>query len=125
MEQFRFRRTGFLATWDKTSRRLVIGGFFILILHWLFILGFIFPRLGTLRFLRLHSMAMIGVNWVDVWWKIFLFPVVGTVAFFINFLFSSFFIKRTRLLSGIILSANLVLQILFAVGGIFVISLNF
>jgi hypothetical protein len=101
---------------------LVAAG--VLVIHWSLVVWFVVTRLGTLEFLRLHYTAALGIDWIDDWWKIFVFPGVGLVALFVNALFAGQLSKTHRLLGALILGSGILLQIIFAIGGVMALLLN-
>ncbi len=88
------------------------------------ILAFVLPRLGKLSFLRLHYTVEMGVDWAAEWWKLFVFPVVGTVFFFINGLFSGILARKHRMLGLMTLGATAVIETLLAGSGVIAVLLN-
>ncbi len=88
------------------------------------ILVFILPRIGKLGFLRLHYTVELGVDWAAEWWKLFVFPVVGILFFFINGFFSGILAKKHRMLGLITLGATAVIETILAGSGIIAVMLN-
>ncbi len=113
---------GFLR--DRTARVVAVAAFAVLGAHWLFVLAFVIPRLGTLHFLRLHYAATSGVDWVDVWWYIFVFPVFGAAAFFANLAIAAALAKKHRVLGIAVLAATAGIEIALAAAGGVAILLN-
>ena len=100
------------------------GAFTVLMVHWAFIVAFIVPRLGSLRFLRLHYSAAQGIDWIDDWHAIFTFPALGLAAFFCNVAFAVVLAKRDPLLGRMLMAATVVVELMLAVGGIIAVLLN-
>lgn len=100
------------------------GSLLALIAHWGIIAAFIVPRLGNLGFLRLHYTARQGVDWVDAWYVILLFPVFATLTLLTNSLFAARFAQRNKALARIVLLATMAIEILMTVGGVLVVLLN-
>jgi len=96
----------------------------ILLMHWSFLLWFSISRLGTLDFLRLHYTAALGVDWIDVWWKLFVFPGFGLATFSVNAILSGRLARSHRLLGLIIMWTTVFLEVVFAVGGVMAVLLN-
>lgn len=85
---------------------------------------FLLPRQSELKFLRLHYLADLGVDWIDVWWKILIFPIIGAVFFFINGYFSGTLAARRREFGALVLGATAVVEILLLVGSLIAVMLN-
>src|SRR3989339_697660 len=96
----------------------------ILLMHWSFLLWFSISRLGTLDFLRLHYTAALGVDWIDVWWKLFVFPGFGLATFLVNAVLSGRLARSHRLLGLVIMWTTVFLEVVFAVGGVMAVLLN-
>ncbi len=109
---------------DRAGVSLAVAAFTVLLGHWLAVLWFVVPRLGTLDFLRLHYTAGLGIDRIGVWWHIFLYPAAGFIVFIVNVLLSAVAGRKHRLLGTLVLSATVVVQVLLAAGGIIAVSLN-
>ncbi|HTK04366.1 MAG TPA: hypothetical protein VL500_02185 [Candidatus Eisenbacteria bacterium] len=109
---------------DRTMRIAAAGAFMVLMVHWAFIVAFVVPRLGALRFLRLHYSAAQGIDWIDDWHAIFTFPALGLAAFFCNVAFAVVLAKRDRLLGRMMMFATVIVELLLAVGGVIAVLLN-
>jgi len=96
----------------------------ILAFHWIAIFSFILPRTGRLDFLRLHYTAALGVDWVGVWWMIFVFPLLGLLTLLINGLLSGILSRKQPLYGLMILGATVCLEIVLAIGGGAAVLLN-
>ncbi|OIO51337.1 hypothetical protein COY93_04135 [Candidatus Uhrbacteria bacterium CG_4_10_14_0_8_um_filter_58_22] len=96
----------------------------ILLAHWSFLLWFSVSRLGTLKFLRLHYTAALGVDWIDSWWKIFVFPGFGLATFLVNAVLSGRLARSHRLFGLVIMWTTVFLEMVFAVGGVMAVLLN-
>jgi len=96
----------------------------ILAAHWLLVMWFTLFRLGSLRFLRLHYSASLGVDWIGAWWMIFIFPAFGLALFFVNAYFAGALSKRYRLFSPVIMSLTIFLEVVTAIGGVAALLLN-
>jgi hypothetical protein len=110
---------------DRPMRVAVIAAFVILVLHWAVVIAFIYARLGTLDFLRLHYTAAEGVDWVDRWQSLLIFfPGFGFVVFFVNLTMACLLARRRKTLGRIILVATVIVEALLAVGGTIAVLLN-
>lgn len=96
----------------------------VLVVHWMFVMGFVLSRIGSLRFLRLHYTAALGVDWVDAWWMIFMFPLFGLAAFFVNALLSGALSFKYRSSAIVIMSMTVFMEVLAAMGGVMALLLN-
>ncbi|HTM68972.1 MAG TPA: hypothetical protein VL426_06780 [Candidatus Binatia bacterium] len=112
------------ASLDKATRITAAAAFSVLMVHWAFIVAFVMPRLGELQFLRLHYSAAQGIDWVDDWRAIFLFPAVGLAAFACNVAFAVLLARRDRALGRLLMGATVVVELLVAVGGVIAVLLN-
>jgi len=109
------------------SRKLRVWatvGFVILLVHWLFVLVFLLPRLGQLSFFRLHYTAEYGVDWIGNWYYIFTFPALGLVFHLLNGFVSDRLSSQYRLFSEMIVQSTVFLQIAFAAAGVMAVLLN-
>jgi sugar phosphate permease len=113
-----------LGIYNRQIELLAGLAMFILFIHWSLILWFVVSRLGTLEFLRLHYTATLGVDWVAVWWKIFIFPGAGLTVFIINGLLAGILAKNNRSLGFLLFSATIMLQIFFLISGVMALLLN-
>lgn len=69
---------------DKASGMLAGFSLAVIALHFAFIVSYLVPRAGALRFLRLHYSVVFGVDWVAEWRYLFIFPAIGAAAFIVN-----------------------------------------
>lgn len=109
---------------DRPMRLTAAAAFAVLMVHWAFIVAFVIPRLGELRFLRLHYSAAQGVDWIGDWRAIFTFPAIGLAAFFCNVVFASALGRRDRALGRMLMGGTVVVEVLLAVGGVIAVLLN-
>lgn len=109
---------------DRTSRTAAAAALGVLLAHWAFVFAFVWPRLGTLEFLRLHHTATLGVDWVGRWWLIFIFPLVGFAAFFVNGALSGILVARAKRLPPVIYATTAGLECLLAAAGAMAVLLN-
>ncbi len=109
---------------DVFMRAATVAAFAPLAIQWAAILAFVVPRLGTLHFLRLHYTAAQGIDWVDVWYAIFLFPIIGLAVFAVNLALALWLGKRNRLLGRVVISATVFIEGILAVSGIIAVLLN-
>lgn len=84
----------------------------------------LFPGLYGLPVVPLHYNIHYGVDWTGAWWQIFLLPAMGVAFFVINTGIALFFVRRNALLTGVALSATVILSALLFVAMVFVVSLN-
>ena len=109
---------------DRVMRAAVVAAFGILAVHWALIIAFLVPRLGTLRFLRLHYTASQGIDWVDDWRAIFIFPAFGLAALICDFAFAAALSRTRRQLGRMILIGAVLVEIVVAAGGVIAVLLN-
>lgn len=109
---------------DRAMRLTAAAAFAVLLVHWAFIVAFVVPRLGELRFLRLHYSASQGIDWIDDWRAIFTFPAVGLGAFVCNVAFAVALARRERELGRLLLGATVIVEAVLAVGGVIAVLLN-
>lgn len=95
-----------------------------LIAHWGIVAAFVLPRLGSLGFLRLHYTASQGIDWIDVWYVILLFPTVATLTLVVNAVVAARFALRNKSLARIVLVITAMIELLMTVGGVLVVLLN-
>lgn len=117
-------RSLLLGTRDRVGISVAAASLAVLLGHWLTVLWFVVPRLGTLDFLRLHSTAGLGIDWIDAWWYLFTYPVAGFVVILVNVPLASILARRHHALGLLVLSATFMLQVFLATGGIFAVTLN-
>lgn len=117
-------RSLLLGTRDQAGISVAAASLAVLLGHWLTVLWFVVPRLGTLDFLRLHSTAGLGIDWIDAWWYIFTYPVAGFIALLVNVLLANLLARRHHSLGLLVLSATLVVQVFLAIGGVIAVILN-
>ena len=121
---FRNRISGVVPSLTLVGRMATGFGLAILAIHWALIVRFLAVRAGSLSFLRLHYSVAFGVDWVDSWWFIFVYPLMGLAVFAVNLrLAISLSRVRPEIGTMMMISASL-LQALFAAGGSFAILLN-
>lgn len=109
---------------DRAGMGLALAALVVLLGHWITVLWFVMPRLGTLDFLRLHYTAGLGIDWIDAWWYLFAYPAAGFLVLIANVLLASLLGKRHPALGLLVLSATLVVQVFLATGGIIAVFLN-
>jgi len=114
----------FAAPLDGLSRKLAAAAFVPLLAQWGFVAAFVWPRLGTLRYLRLHYTASRGVDWIDDWRMIFVFPAVGLVVWFVNIVLAARLASASHHLARLVLGITVFVEALVAVGGVLAVLLN-
>jgi hypothetical protein len=117
-------RSLLLGTRDRAGISVAAASLIVLLGHWITVLWFVVPRLGTLDFLRLHSTAGLGIDWIDAWWYLFTYPVAGFAVLLVNVLLASILARRHHVLGLLVLSATLVVQVFLATGGVIAVILN-
>ncbi len=110
--------------YNRTIEVMAVLAMAVLLVHWLLLLWFVLSRIGQLNFLRLHYTAALGVDWIDVWWKIFIFPGFGLVVFFVNGLIAGALSKSHRMFGSVLYGITIFLQLLFLIGGVMAALLN-
>lgn len=109
---------------DRVMRAATVAAFGVLLAHWVLIVAFLLPRLGTLQFLRLHYTASQGIDWVDDWRSIFIFPAFGLVALVCDFAFAAALARTRRQLGRMIAVGTVLVEVVVAVGGVIAVLLN-
>ena len=109
---------------ERVARVATASAILVLAVHWILVAHFVIVRLGDLKFLRLHYAAGIGVDWVDRWWYLFVFPFFGLLSFVVNAWLATVLAKRKTALGVLILVATAVLEIFFVAGGLIALLLN-
>lgn len=109
---------------DRVMRVAAVAAFGVLLAHWVLIVAFLLPRIGSLSFLRLHYTASQGIDWVDDWRAIFVFPAFGLVAFVCDFAFAAALARTRRQLGRMIIVGTVLVEIVVAVGGVIAVLLN-
>ena len=110
--------------YSRKAEILATTAMSVLLVHWLLVLWFTVARLGSLGFLRLHYTAALGVDWIDSWWKIFMFPGFGLAVFLVNGLLAGALSKSHRQFGPLLMGVTIFLQVIFAMGGVMAILLN-
>lgn len=118
------RKVSANAAMDGFTRAIAALAIIPLVLQWTAILAFVIPRLGTLHFLRLHYTAAQGVDWVDVWYAIFLFPMFGLAIFAVNLAIAVRLGRRNPSLGHVVIVATAFIEAMLAVSGIIAVLLN-
>ena len=118
------QRLSLLGTRDRAGSGLAVASLVILLVHWVTVLWFVVPRLGTLDFLRLHSTAGLGIDWVGTWWYIFVYPSAGFVVFVVNAFLAALLSRRHRLFGIVVIGATFATEVFLAIGGIIAVMLN-
>ena len=109
---------------DRQMRLTAAAAFGVLMVHWAVIVAFVIPRLGELRFLRLHYSAAQGIDWIGDWRAIFTFPAIGLAAFFCNVIFASSLGRRDRALGRLLMGGTVIVELILAIGGVIAVLLN-
>ena len=109
---------------DPFMRVAVFVAFVPLILQCAAIFAFVVPRLDVLHFLRLRYTAAQGVDWVDVWYAIFFFPVLGLAIFLVNVAVALRLGRHNRSLGHIVVLATAFIEAMLAISGIIAVLLN-
>lgn len=109
---------------DRPSKILAAVAFVPLLVQWAVIVIFIWPRLGTLDYLRLHYTAASGVDWVDDWRMLLVFPAMGLVSWFIDLALASRLAVTSHVLARLVMIMAVFVELLLAIGGILAVLLN-
>ncbi|MFH1046977.1 MAG: hypothetical protein V1738_01640 [Patescibacteria group bacterium] len=110
--------------YSRNIELLAASAMAVLLLHWLILLWFVLSRIGQLEFLRLHYTVTLGIDWIDSWWKIFVFPAFGLGVFLLNGLIAGVLAPGNKIFSSLIYGITVFLQVIFAIGGLMAILLN-
>lgn len=73
----------------------------------------------------LHYNILFGVDYVDVWWKVFYLPIFGLILFLINTLISWWLAGHDRFIPLVINFATLLNEIFLLVAALLLVFLNF
>ena len=112
------------AEMDWTMRIAAVLAFIVMAAHCAAVMAFVAPRFGSLDFLRLHYTATRGVDWIDSWQMIFVFPVAGMLTFFANLVIAVRAARMSRQLGALVLGVTVLVEVFLAVGGILAVLLN-
>lgn len=82
------------------------------------------PLRKILPFFSLHYTVYSGVDWVDRWYFVFLYPLFGLLALGGNFWLTSHVYMKERLYSYMLGSATVLLEMILLVYIIFLLSIN-
>lgn len=119
------RETGQRFGAERGANRVVsVFSLLTLACVWALTLSFIVPRLGSLTFLRLHYSAAFGVDWIDRWQYLLIFPALGLAVFVVNGYFAGILGRRHRSLGLAMHLATLVVEVLIAAGTLIAVLLN-
>ncbi len=108
----------------RVAKAASISAMLVLAFHFAFVIQFIVSHFDDLQFLRLHYATGIGVDWIDRWWYLFVFPFLGLATLAINLWFATILARRKIALGVMIVVATTVLEILFAASGLIAVLLN-
>lgn len=103
---------------------LLVGSAGVLLLHVAVVLIFIVQRWNTLDFLRLHYTVDLGVDWIDQWWRIFLFPGLAFFTFLVNSTLIVLLKQKHVAYARMMSIATLMLELILFASAIFALLLN-
>lgn len=72
----------------------------------------------------LHYNILFGIDYLDVWWKIYYLPIAGLIMFMLNLLLSWFIFTRDKFISLLLNFTSLVCQVFLFIGALLIILLN-
>ena len=101
-----------------------IAAAILLVVHWSLIIVFVAPQVGTLDFLRLHYTVAFGIDWIDRWYMIFVFPIVGATALVVNTWLVLLLSARYRGLATVVSQVTLFVEAALVIGGVSAVLLN-
>lgn len=88
---------------------------------WAYILIVFPPRSETVF---LHYNILFGVDLIGPWWRLLMTPTFGLIIILINLLISWFTYKYDQLITVIVLSSTVIMQIILALATYHIIFLN-
>ena len=124
VDTFKEKIARFFGVQDRVATALVWASFLVCLANIVLVVVFIIPRWGDLGFLRLHYTVALGVDWVDDWRYIFVFPALAVVIFVLNGWMAGRLSVLHRRLGTMLLGLTMIIEIFIAVGGAIAISLN-
>jgi hypothetical protein len=124
MSTFKEKIARFFGVQDRAAAALVWASFLVCLANIIMIAAFIIPRWGDLGFLRLHYTVALGVDWVDDWRYVFVFPALAAFIFVLNGWLAGRLSAQHRRLGIMLLGLTVIIEIFIAVGGAIAISLN-
>ncbi len=108
----------------RREHRLWVAAAVITGLHTAAILAFLLPRLSSLSDLKLRYTAEFGVNWVDDWRMLGLFPAVAAVSVVVDWLLARRLRKLHPSMGETMAVAGVLVSLAFAVAGGIALLLN-
>lgn len=79
------------------------------------------PQITTIP---LHYNVFLGIDMFGKWYKAFLFPLIGSIIFIINFMLAWLLYSKKSLASYFLSLSSLIIQIIFSVCGLLIVLIN-
>ena len=124
MSMFKEKLAKFFGVQDWAATALVWASFLVCLANIILVAVFVIPRWGDLGFLRLHYTVALGVDWVDDWRYIFVFPALATVVFVFNGWLAGRLSVLHRRLGIMLLGLTVIIETFIVIGGAIATSLN-
>lgn len=124
MQDFRVGIRNVIGIEGRLARAAAVGSLIVLAVHWALVINFVAVRAGSLSFLRLHYTVAYGIDWVDKWWLIFTFPLLGLAFFCLNAWIASLLAHARPTFGTIVHVATLIIEVALAAAGAIAILLN-
>jgi hypothetical protein len=103
---------------------LLVASAVVLFLHVAMVVVFVVQRWNTLDFLRLHYTVDLGVDWIDRWWRIFLFPGLAFFTLLVNSALVVLLKQKHVAYARMMSVATLMLELILFASAIFALPLN-
>lgn len=106
---------------DKFVRINLFFSLFVNILIWLWL------SLASRDFaelIPLHYNIYFGIDLLGYWYQIFLLPLSGLVIFLLNFWLGLIIYQKEKILGHFLAGAGSVIQVLIALGSVFIVLIN-
>jgi len=106
---------------DRVNIFFLLTGIVLNIILWLYLSWKIKP---TNELISLHYNIYFGIDLIGEWYRIYILSLSGLIIYFINLVLSFILYKRGRIISYVILTMTLFLQIILLIAAIFIVKQN-
>ncbi len=84
----------------------------------------LFPEITHQLAIPLHYNTHFGVDLFGSWWKIFIVPIMQISVIILNIIISIIVLRKDKVLSNLVLSGSVLVNILLFISMIFIVLLN-
>lgn len=102
---------------------LIVSLVILVALLFLFMYKFFAFRSGDEQ-LFLHYNIYFGIDWMGIWYKIFVYPLVGLAVYIINLFLGILFYKKDKFISRLLICSITFCEILIFIAGMCVVWIN-